>query len=159
MSCISPTVFCWDFSWKLKYITGVSQRGVWVSFGHPVLNLDTLFYLSFTCKKKKCIASEQFGHPAFKFPSPLPFTESWLKPWQSAYSSLRVGLSFLYKFKRLLLIYGCHTFVNFNLLKGCVVMVKAGMWLYILWTLTQLLLVSVGSSGSTFSRHSPIPRS
>ena len=22
----------------------VSQRGVWVLFGHPVLNLDTLFY-------------------------------------------------------------------------------------------------------------------
>ena len=38
----------------------VSQRGVWVSFGHPVSILDTLLYLSFTCKS---IVSEQFGHP------------------------------------------------------------------------------------------------
>ena len=46
----------------------VSQRGVWVSFGHPVSILDTLFYLSFTCKS---IVSEQFGHPVLKFSSDL----------------------------------------------------------------------------------------
>ena len=28
----------------------LSQRGVWVSFGHPISILDTLFHLSFTCK-------------------------------------------------------------------------------------------------------------
>ena len=44
----------------------ISQRGVWVSFGHPVSILDTLFYLSFTCTS---IVSEQFGHPVLKFPA------------------------------------------------------------------------------------------
>ena len=46
----------------------ISQRGVWVSFGHPVSILDTLFNLSFTCKY---IVSEQFGHPVLKFPANL----------------------------------------------------------------------------------------
>ena len=35
-----------------------------MSFEHPVLNLDTLFHLSFTC-----IVSEQFGHQVLKFPA------------------------------------------------------------------------------------------
>ena len=46
----------------------VSQRGVRVSFGHPVSILDTLFHLSSTCKS---IVSEQFGHPVLKFPANL----------------------------------------------------------------------------------------
>ena len=46
----------------------VSQRGVWVSFGHPVSILDTLFHLSFT---RKSIVSEQFGHPVLKVPANL----------------------------------------------------------------------------------------
>ncbi len=51
---------------KLVPRLSFSQRGVCVSFGPPVVNLDTLVHLSFTCK---CIVREQFGHPDLKFPA------------------------------------------------------------------------------------------
>ena len=49
-----------------------------VSKGHPVLNLDTLSYLLFTCKR---IVSEQFGHPSFKVFQQIltPIYQIWAK--------------------------------------------------------------------------------
>ena len=51
-----------------------------MSFGRSVSILDTLFYLSFTCKS---IVREQFGHPVLKFSSKFghPSSKSWLTPW------------------------------------------------------------------------------
>ena len=59
-----------NYHWELSryYLIIVLAREMCVFFWHPVINVDTLFHLSFTCK---CIVSEQFGHPVWKFPANL----------------------------------------------------------------------------------------
>ena len=65
-SIINTEIQLWNLGEYYARII-VSARGVSECLldRHPVLILDTLFYLSFTCKS---IVSEQCGHPVLKFP-------------------------------------------------------------------------------------------
>ena len=43
------------------YTISLNQMDVWVSFGYPIVNFNTLMYLSL------CVVKEQIGHPVVIF--------------------------------------------------------------------------------------------